>query len=92
MRIDRLSLDAGGLIFSLVKRGNTERERTDIVTNFTYPTAGQLYALEQNARRERSLAQARLIAAAASAVKALFTRAFSGPSASEIQRQVAHHA
>ena len=92
VRIDRLSLDTGGLMFSLVKRGNTESERTETVTKFTYrhPTSAQLYALEQSARRERSRAQARLLRAAVSAVKSLFARAFS--SAAHIQRQVARHA
>jgi hypothetical protein len=96
VRIDRLSLHAPGLIFSLVKRGNTESERTDNVTKFPYqhPTPAQLYALELSARRERAQAQARLIRAGVSAVKALlksfYGRAFS--SAAQIQRQVAHHA
>jgi hypothetical protein len=96
LRIDRLSLDARGLIFSLVIRGNAERERTSTVTKFTHPTSAQLYALEQNARRERAQAQARLIVATASAVKAFVARVLAyskrGPSASNIQRQVAHHA
>jgi hypothetical protein len=96
LRIDRLSLDARGLIFSLVKSGNAERERMDTVSSFTHPTSAQLYALEQYARRERALAQARLIKAAASAVKRFFVRALAyrsrGPSASNIRRQVAHHA
>jgi hypothetical protein len=66
------------------------------VTKFTYqhPTSAQLYALEQSARRERALAQARLVRAAVSAVKSLLTalygRAFT--SAAHIQRQVARHA
>ncbi len=94
MRIDRLSLRARGLIFLLVERGNAQSERTDTVNPFTYPTQGQLYALERLARRERAQAQARLILSAISAVKALFARAFSirGPSASDVHRQVAHHA
>jgi hypothetical protein len=96
MRIDRLSLDACGLIFSLVKSGNAERERTGTVNNFTHPTSAQLYALEQFARRERAQAQARLIMAAALAVKGFFVRVLAysrrGPSASNIQRQVVHHA
>src|SRR3954465_8063880 len=96
MRIDRMSLDARGLIFLLVKSGNAERERTDTVNKFTHPTSAQLYALEQYARRERARAQARLIVAAALAVKGFFFRALAyasrGPSASNIQRQVAHHA
>src|SRR3954465_2249262 len=96
MRIDRMSLDARGLIFLLVKSGYVERERMDTVNKFTHPTSAQLYALEQYARRERARAQARLIMAAASAVKAFFVRVHAfferGPSASNIQRQVAHHA
>jgi hypothetical protein len=92
VRIDRLSLDTGGLIFPLVKRGNTESERTGTVTKFTYrhPTPAQLYALEQSARRARAQEQARLLRAGVSAVKALFARAFSR--ATDIQRQVARHA
>jgi hypothetical protein len=91
-----LSLRACGPIFSFVKTGNTESERTVTVTKFTYqhPTPAQLYALEMSARRARSLAQARLLRAAVSAVKSLFSslfgRAFS--SAADIQRQVARHA
>jgi hypothetical protein len=98
VRIDRLSLRAGGLIFSFVKRGNAESERTDTVSQFTHPTQAQLYALEQRARRERSQAQARLILAGVSAVKSLlkslFVRALSlrAPSATHIQGQVARHA
>jgi hypothetical protein len=102
MRIDRLSLDARGLIFSLVKSGYVERERTDTVNKFTHstgalhPSTARLYALEQYARRERARAQARLIMAAASAVKRFLVRGLAfferGPSASNIQRQVAHHA
>jgi hypothetical protein len=96
VRNDRLSLDARGLILSLVKTENAQSERKDTVNNFTHPTIGQLYALERNARRERSKAQAQLIAAAVTAAKALFARlaAYSriGSSASDIQRQVAHHA
>src|SRR3954465_7999626 len=95
MRIDRMSLDARGLIFLLVKTGNAERERTDTVDKFTHPTSAQLYALEQFARRERARAQARLIMAAASAVKGFLVRVLAyserGPSASNIERQVAHH-
>ena len=92
VRIDRLSVGTCGLIFSLVKTGKTASERTETVTKFTYrhPTPAQLYALEQSARRERALAQARLVRAAVSAVKSLFARAFS--SAAHIQRQVARHA
>jgi hypothetical protein len=92
VRIDRLSLDSGGLMFSLVKRGNTESERTETVTKFTYrhPTPAQLYALELSARRARAQEQARLLRAGVSAVKALFARAFSR--ATDIQRQVARHA
>jgi hypothetical protein len=96
VRIDRLSLDTGGLMFSLVKRRDTESERTDTVTKtvtkftYRYPTPAQLYALEQSARLERSRAQARLLRAGVSAVKALFARAFSR--ATDIQRQVARHA
>ena len=89
-------MDARGLIFSLVKTGNVERERTGPVDKFTHPTSAQLYALEQHARRERAQAQARLIVAAATAVKAFAARVLAysrrGPSASNIQRQVAHHA
>jgi hypothetical protein len=90
VRIDRLSLRACGLIFSLVKRGNTESEGADTVTKLTHPTQAQLYALELRARRARSQEQARLIRAAVSAVKSLFARAFS--SAAHIQKQVARHA
>jgi len=94
VRIDRLSLDSGGLILSLVERGNAESERTETVTKFTYrhPTPAQLYALEQSARRARSQAQARLLRAAVSAVKSLFVRAFSGAAHNQSQRQVARHA
>jgi hypothetical protein len=103
VRIDRLSLDTRGLIFSLVKTGNTASERTDTVTKFTYrhPTSAQLYALELSARRARSQAQARLLRAGVSAVKSLFARAFSSAAslfaressrASNIQREVAPHA
>jgi hypothetical protein len=95
VRIDRLSLDRGDLIFSLVKRGDTsitESERTATVNKVTYrhPTPAQLYALELRARRARSQEQVRLVRVAVSAVKSLFARAFSR--AIDIQRQVTHHA
>jgi hypothetical protein len=103
VRIDRLSLDTRGLIFSLVKRGKTASERKQTVTKITYqhPTPAQLYALELSARRARSQAQARLLRAGAAAVKSLFVRAYSSGAqlfarafsrASNIQRQVARHA
>jgi hypothetical protein len=84
VRIDRLSRDAGGLIFAIVKTGdaataNTESEGTRTVTKFTYrhPTPAQLYALELSARHARSREQARLIRAGVSAVKWLCRRAVS---------------
>ena len=46
------------------------------MTNFRYPTAAELYALEQLARRHRAEALARVIVAAAAALKSLAARAF----------------
>lgn len=62
--------------------------------NFRYPSSAELYALEVRARRERAEAMARLILAAAAAVKSFFVRllAVRGPSARDVQKQVAHHA
>ena len=56
-----------------------------------YPTAAELYALEQWAQRERAKAQAELLRAAFSAVKKLFRRALA-PSAATVQKHTAHHA
>jgi len=52
-----------------------------------YPTADELYALEQWARRERSKALARIL-------KGFFSKvlSFKGPSAKNVQRHVAYHA
>lgn len=62
--------------------------------NFRYPSPAELYALEAKARRERAEVMARLIVAAASGVKSLFVQllAIRGPSANDVQKQVAHHA
>jgi hypothetical protein len=61
---------------------------------FTYPTPAELYALEQSARRARSLAQARLARAAFASLKSMVVRLFAlrGPSAHAVNRQVARHA
>jgi len=61
---------------------------------YSYPTPGELYALEQSARRERARAQIRLARAAISAVRSFADRVFSvrGPSAHDVHRQVARHA
>jgi hypothetical protein len=62
--------------------------------NIRYPSSAELYALEARARRERAEAMGRLIIAAAAAIKSFFVRllAVRGPSASDVQKQVAHHA
>lgn len=60
---DRLSCSPAALILILVKKDKTTM------------TSGQLYALELAARRERSLAQARLLKAGASALKSAIVRA-----------------
>ncbi len=59
-----------------------------------YPTAEELYALEQWARRERDRALARFIAAGALAAKAFFARALTllRPSAHAAGKQVVRHA
>ena len=61
---------------------------------FTYPSAVELYALEQSARRERSREQVRLARIAIAAVTSFAAQALSmrAPSAHEVHRQVARHA
>jgi hypothetical protein len=61
---------------------------------YSYPTPAELYALEQNARRERARAQIRIARRAYQAVKSFAQHAFSlrGPSAHAVHRQVARHA
>jgi len=55
--------------------------------DFKYPTADELYALEQWARQERSKALAKLL-------KDVFRKvlSFKGPSAKNVHRHAAHHA
>jgi hypothetical protein len=60
---DRLFCSPAALILILVKKDKTTM------------TSGQLYALELAARRERSLAQARLLKAGAGALKSAIVRA-----------------
>jgi hypothetical protein len=60
---DRLSCSAAALILMLVKKDKTAM------------TSAQLYALELAARRERSLAQARLLKAGGHALKNAMVRA-----------------
>ena len=61
-----------------------------------YPTAEELYALEQWARRERDRALARSFAAVASTVKSFFVRGFatvfSGAGARTVRKHVVRHA
>jgi len=61
-----------------------------------YPSAAELYALEQRARRERSETIARLLVAGAAAVKSFTLRGLSfalrGPSALMVRKHVVHHA
>ncbi len=48
-------------------------------SRFRMPSAAELYALEQLARRERARAQAQMAAAAAAWLKALFVNVFTKP-------------
>ena len=92
---DRLSSCICGLILSFVRKEMT-RERQANMKDFKYPTAAELYALEQWAHRERSAALARMLVAGASAVKSFLARALasalSGPSAQTVRKHVVHHA
>jgi len=61
------------------------------MTEFRMPSAAELYAFEQLARRERAQAQAKLISAAAGWLKRSFVRLFTKPYAAPRGR-VAQHA
>jgi hypothetical protein len=97
---DRLSSCVCGLMLSFVRKEmTTEEMTTERQTNmkdFKSPAAGELYALEQWAHRERSEALARALVAGASAVKSFLARGFafalSGPSAQTVRKHVVHHA
>ena len=62
--------------------------------DFHYPSPAELYALEQEARRERAEAMAHVVAALGRGFKSLLVRAFAvrGPSAETVSKQVVHHA
>jgi hypothetical protein len=63
VKIDRLSLQAQGSIFHPVNKRETKTE-----TTYRVPTAAELYALERNARLERSRLMGDLLAAGARAL------------------------
>jgi hypothetical protein len=95
---DRLSSSITGLILPLVRKEMTsERQESQMSTKeFDYPTAAELYALEQWAHRERSKGLARLLVAGASSVKSFLARGFAfalnGTSARMVRKHVVHHA
>jgi hypothetical protein len=49
------------------------------MSRFRMPSAAELYALEQLARRERAKAQAEIVGSAAAWLKALFVNVFTKP-------------
>jgi hypothetical protein len=91
LRKDRLSLAFQALIFQYVKR-EEERKAEAEMKDFKYPTAEELYALEQWAHRQRSKAVAQLIKAGFAQTKLFLRGVFSSSSAKSVQRHAGHHA
>jgi hypothetical protein len=71
---------------------NTNRKDGNSMKHFRMPSAAELYAYEQLARRERAKAQAELIRAGFSWLKQTFVTVFTKPYAVRTSTKVMRHA
>ena len=68
------------------------RKDGNAMNDFRMPSAAELYAYEQRARRERAKAQVELVAAAFTWLKQTFVNVFTKPYAVRTNTKVMRHA